>query len=115
MVRLSLASRRPSLRWLIGFLVCVAFLWTSAALFVNLAPTPLADGVLHGDPRPYHPPSVHPPSSPTSSRAERVRQAFVHAYWGYQQHALPNDELLPVSGGKVNKYIIISPSLDFFC
>ncbi|KAG5650845.1 hypothetical protein H0H81_010856, partial [Sphagnurus paluster] len=38
------------------------------------------------------------------SRKGEVRAAFVHAYSGYMKHAFPADELLPKTGGKVNKY-----------
>ncbi|EGN96700.1 glycoside hydrolase family 47 protein [Serpula lacrymans var. lacrymans S7.3] len=51
----------------------------------------------------HHPPHLRPhlPWPPTlwSTRAEEVRDAFLHAYSGYQEFAVPHDELLPVSGG----------------
>jgi mannosyl-oligosaccharide alpha-1,2-mannosidase len=53
-------------------------------------------------PVPFRPHKPLDPS-PTSFRADQVRQAFLHAYSGYQKQALPYDELLPVDGGKVNK------------
>ncbi|KNZ74566.1 Mannosyl-oligosaccharide alpha-1,2-mannosidase isoform A [Termitomyces sp. J132] len=37
-----------------------------------------------------------------SARADKVKQAFVHAYDGYRQHALPDDELRPISGTGIN-------------
>jgi Glycosyl hydrolase family 47 len=37
------------------------------------------------------------------ARAAEVRNAFRHAYFGHQKHALPDDELLPVTGGEENK------------
>jgi mannosyl-oligosaccharide alpha-1,2-mannosidase len=45
-----------------------------------------------------------PPRSTTApevwaTRAEEVKNAFRHAYAGYQKHAAPHDELTPVSGG----------------
>lgn len=36
-------------------------------------------------------------------RAEKVKEAFVHAFEGYKRHAKGADELLPIVGGKVNK------------
>lgn len=50
-------------------------------------------------PRP-HPPG---PAIDWAKRAELVKQAFVHAYHGYEDHAIPLDELLPLSNGSVNK------------
>ncbi|KAF8347775.1 glycoside hydrolase [Amanita rubescens] len=40
----------------------------------------------------------------SSNRAENVRNAFLHAYRGYRDHAFPSDELLPVSGSGVNNF-----------
>ncbi|KAJ6470284.1 glycoside hydrolase family 47 protein [Mycena vitilis] len=37
-------------------------------------------------------------------RAHEVRKAFVHAYTGYQVHALPYDELRPMSGEQINNF-----------
>lgn len=111
---------RPLVRWISWFFVFIVILWMFGPLIVNFAsPPPLYD---HGRPphhagehRPPHPhlhsgwmpppPLPHPQAHPTmwAGRAERVREAFVHAYAGYQKHALPYDELLPVSGEKVNK------------
>jgi hypothetical protein len=34
-----------------------------------------------------------------AERAAQVREAFRHAYRGYEHHAFPHDELLPVSNG----------------
>ena len=38
------------------------------------------------------------------TRAEDVKDAFLHAYHGYEKYAAPFDELLPVSASGVNKY-----------
>ena len=38
-----------------------------------------------------------------SARADRVKQSFLPAYHGYEQHAAPRDELLPVTNGSVDK------------
>lgn len=40
-----------------------------------------------------------------AGRAHEVRKAFVHAYTGYQAHALPHDELNPISGEHVDKCV----------
>ena len=40
-----------------------------------------------------------------NERAEQVKQAFVHAYHGYERYASPNDELKPISHGKINKCV----------
>ncbi|KAA1469131.1 seven-hairpin glycosidase [Dentipellis sp. KUC8613] len=39
-----------------------------------------------------------------ASRADQVRDAFVHAYSAYQEHAARHDELLPLSHGAVNNF-----------
>jgi hypothetical protein len=45
-----------------------------------------------------------PPAPPTwDGKAQRVREAFLHAYHGWEDHAAPADELLPLSEGRVNK------------
>ncbi|KAH7914600.1 glycoside hydrolase family 47 protein [Hygrophoropsis aurantiaca] len=50
------------------------------------------------------PKPVSPPGTLWSQRATEVRDAFLHAYDGYKKHAAGHDELLPVSGGKVNNF-----------
>jgi hypothetical protein len=55
-------------------------------------------------PRPQRPmPASAGPSTIWSTRAAQVREAYLHAWNGYQKLAAPYDELLPVSDGKVNK------------
>ncbi|KAF4610263.1 hypothetical protein D9613_010302 [Agrocybe pediades] len=50
------------------------------------------------------------------ARKEEVREAFKHAWAGYKNRAMPNDELLAVSGGYSNKYngwgVTLFDSLD---
>ncbi|KAF8637671.1 hypothetical protein AX17_002737 [Amanita inopinata Kibby_2008] len=46
--------------------------------------------------------STHQQPTRWSKRAQHVRDAFKHAYKGYQKHALPYDELRPVTGSGVN-------------
>ena len=45
-----------------------------------------------------------PPETPQiwAERAAEVKEAFQHAYRGYEQHAFPHDELLPVSNGSTD-------------
>ena len=40
-----------------------------------------------------------------SEMAEMVKDAFRHAYGGYEQFASPHDELLPLSNGSVDKCV----------
>jgi Glycosyl hydrolase family 47. len=42
------------------------------------------------------------PSLVWKERAERVRQAFAHAYHGYEQYAMPRDELRPITKEGMN-------------
>ena len=37
------------------------------------------------------------------SRAEQVKQAFAHAYHGYETHAFPHDELKPLTNRTYDK------------
>ncbi len=67
----------------------------------------------HHFPPPFggaHPPPGGPPPHvrPTtvwSERADAVKNAFLHAYRGYQEYAGSHDELLPVSDAYVDKYV----------
>lgn len=38
-----------------------------------------------------------------AERAVQVKEAFRHAYRGYEEHAFPHDELLPVSNKSIDK------------
>lgn len=89
-----------------GVLVC--FLWI-------LAPPGFFRGLAH-HPGPPPPPKWNwPPflaeqsSKPKPSgvnwdaRAEDVKKAFLHAYHGYEQYAMPADELQPLTNGRINK------------
>lgn len=38
-------------------------------------------------------------------RQQKVREAFLHAWKGYKDHAWLHDELLPISGGKKDPYV----------
>lgn len=44
------------------------------------------------------------PAHEWEESATQVRQAFIHAYHGYERYAVPNDELRPLSKGQSNKY-----------
>ena len=56
-------------------------------------------------------PSIVPPPPTTEepdiweSRKNEVRNALKHAWSGYKSIAYPDDELLPVSGGRSNKFV----------
>ena len=38
-----------------------------------------------------------------TERAAHVKDAFRHAYHGYERHAFPHDELLPLTNGSIDK------------
>lgn len=63
--------------------------------------------------RPYPPPHAN---TLWNARAEQVKEAFLHAYRGYQQYAAPYDELLPVTNTAVNKWVVtdngVGPASD---
>ncbi|THG95752.1 hypothetical protein EW026_g5958 [Hermanssonia centrifuga] len=61
---------------------------------------------LRPPPRPSQPPIVI--VSEWDKRAEEVKDAFLHAYRGYEQYAAPHDELLPLTSQWIdNVYIAI--------
>lgn len=80
-----------------------SFLW-----FNLFGPFPWQNVVL---PRPLFSP---PSPSLWKQRQDQVRQAYVHAITGYNTHAFPHDELLPLSGGKINKSVCPFPQLRTF-
>ena len=41
-----------------------------------------------------------------ASRAEQVREAFLHAYHGYERYAFPHDELRPISNSSSDRYAL---------
>lgn len=43
------------------------------------------------------------PSNAWDARAVQVKQAFVHAYNGYERHSAPHDELSPLSNKTIDK------------
>ncbi|KAG9312750.1 glycoside hydrolase family 47 protein [Chiua virens] len=47
-----------------------------------------------------------PPETPEiwAERAAQVKEAFRHAYRGYEQHAFPHDELLPMSNESIDNF-----------
>ncbi|KAG8997169.1 hypothetical protein FRB93_000455 [Tulasnella sp. JGI-2019a] len=52
------------------------------------------------------PPPTHPgpPSEKWERRAQEVKDAFIHAYRGYEAYAFPADELLPLTRGGANYF-----------
>lgn len=62
----------------------------------------------HRYPPPPRPHDIRPPPLPPTvwdTRAERVKQAFLHAYRGYSKFAAGHDELLPLSNGFTDKSV----------
>ena len=47
----------------------------------------------------------HVTSNEWTSRAERVKQAFLHSYHGYEKYALPQDELRPVTNEGMDGFV----------
>jgi mannosyl-oligosaccharide alpha-1,2-mannosidase len=124
---------RPLIRWISCACIVLVGLYLLGPIgkFLFAGPHSPPPGYYHGHHfRPHHhpaeghkayplPPPLHPHAGPPVTdipdqshrvqenkwheRAQKVKEAFVHAYGGYEKHALPCDELLPVSGGKVNK------------
>jgi mannosyl-oligosaccharide alpha-1,2-mannosidase len=94
-------------RWWHVLLLLTVVLWLSTSTFTPrrfrfrfFKSSRPVDG-----PRP--PPMRLPDGDLWAGRAHEVRKAFVHAYTGYQTHALPYDELRPMTGGRINKCVMV--------
>jgi mannosyl-oligosaccharide alpha-1,2-mannosidase len=92
---LRLLYSRPVLRWLPYLFALILTLYLFTPFLFGYArdsfPTPaLHDGL---------------PAEPAvlSYRAQKIRDAYIHAYSSYKQDAWEWDELKPLSGGKDNK------------
>ncbi|KAF7794404.1 hypothetical protein EIP86_005538 [Pleurotus ostreatoroseus] len=61
-----------------------------------------------------HPPNATPEE--WRARAEQVKQAFLHAYHGYEQYAAPHDELKPLTNRSIDNFngwgVTVFDSLD---
>lgn len=90
----------PLVLWLLG-----PYTWRFARPVVP----PFDNGVVQSQPKPSK--SFSPPPSVWTGHADRVKDAFVHAYGGYMKHAFPSDELLPIGGLKTDKWAVLSSSL----
>lgn len=92
----------------VGVFVCIIWIFAPPGLLHGFRPGPGP-----GPPPPQKwkwPPLMddHSPKPKLSGvdwdgRAEDVKKAFLHAYHGYEQYAMPSDELRPVSNGAINK------------
>lgn len=83
------ALPRQALRYVIYAFVTFLFLTLIYYNSAKISPSPEFEEV------PFH---------VWETRAEDVKNAFLHAYHGYEKHAASFDELLPVSASGVNKY-----------
>ncbi|KAI0675913.1 seven-hairpin glycosidase [Trametes maxima] len=72
--------------------------------FYRGPPPPPFAGAYPPHPPPGGPPPRLRPASKWNKRADAVRDAFRHAYKGYQEHADAHDELLPVSKSFVDNF-----------
>lgn len=85
-----LRHKAVSFRNIVFTAAVASFLWSSYYTFS-----------LHSNSKPIHP----------TDRAQHVKNAFLHAYRGYEQHAWGFDELKPLSNGNQDK--CVSPVLFF--
>jgi mannosyl-oligosaccharide alpha-1,2-mannosidase len=100
-------------RWIILVCIVLAVLWFGGPLVGGIigAPPPEFD-YYGGSPRPINngpPPPTFEDQEIWDSRKLEVREAFKHAWTGYNTRAFPSDELLAVSGGKSDKYVVALP------
>jgi len=120
-----LCVNKPSSRWLLLYLAFAGSLWFLWSYFLhvdghfrhhshnhrtNQKYLPVNDEYGRHPPRPGTRPRPQRPvpiqigsSTIWTARAGQVKDAYLHAWNGYQKLAAPFDELLPVSDGKVNK------------
>ena len=129
---LSWLSKRPSfllnnlvIRWLGLTCVVFGFIWFAGPRLANSMSLGFEYPPLPNPAPPSHiqRPS-NPPHQPTKQeqdvwepRKNEVRDAFKHAWSGYKSIAYPNDELLSLSGGTSNKFVLFPLSLhcvEFF-
>lgn len=76
------------------------------ALVLSIASLTLYYNYLRHIPDPFPADSIYyPPESPVvwEGRALQVRDAFLHAYHGYESFAFPNDELRPLSNRSIDR------------
>ncbi|KDR80608.1 hypothetical protein GALMADRAFT_240949 [Galerina marginata CBS 339.88] len=94
---LRFTRRRPLLRNILYGLVAFMALYTlNTVVSLRRALSFLPD---------YLKPSEKDTSPATwNARAEKVKEAFVHAYHGYELYAAPSDELKPLSNGKIDNF-----------
>ncbi|KAJ4473608.1 glycoside hydrolase [Lentinula aciculospora] len=102
----SLLAGRP-LRWVPQLLGFVFVLWYFGPIirphtqedFMYELPPPIQ--------HPHLPPLYKPPTASADDwklRSHQVREAFIHSYKGYRDHAFPADELAPMSGKIHNNF-----------
>ncbi|KAH9475725.1 Mannosyl-oligosaccharide 1,2-alpha-mannosidase IC [Psilocybe cubensis] len=111
-------------RWVLVAFLGLALLWYSKPWLELSAhgdftpPLWLYGPHSENDETPYKfaPPPPHELQAIWEPRKEEVRAAFRHAWSGYMMRAFPSDELLPLSGGKSDKYngwsVTLFDSLD---
>ncbi|KAF7371048.1 alpha-1,2-Mannosidase [Mycena sanguinolenta] len=101
---LRLLYSKPVLRWLpyLFALILTLYLFTPFLVSYGSIPTPTIPLQEKTTGLPY--------------RAQKVREAYIHAYSSYKQDAWEWDELKPVTGGRVNNFngwgVSIFDSLD---
>lgn len=111
---LSVMYGRPFYRFIPLLVACLFVLWILFAPFSGSPIPPPFYKPYQSEsgkrPQQYPPPRPYPPpprpnvaKGQWEERAQRVRDAFLHAWNGYQKYAAGWDELLPVNGGRVNK------------
>lgn len=105
---ISLLAGRP-LRWVPQLLAFLFVLWYFGPVIRGAHPeeyiyaSDLPPPIGH----PHRPPLYRPPTATANDwklRAHQVRDAFVHSYKGYSEHALPADELKPMTGKPHNNF-----------
>ncbi|KAJ3817155.1 glycoside hydrolase [Lentinula raphanica] len=103
---ITLLAGRPQ-RWLPHLLGFLFVLWYFGPIIRGGPP----DDYVYVLPPPIHhphlPPLYKPPTASANDwkvRAHQVREAFIHAYKGYRDHAFPADELAPMSGKIHNNF-----------
>lgn len=109
-LRTKFQSLRPLVRVLVVFAAGLLPLWYLASRFWEDIAWLVG---LHRPPGPYRGqrggkawgvqlPPLEGPIENWNSKADEVKEAFAHAYSGYETYAFPADELLPLTKGRIN-------------
>ena len=101
--------RRPRLSSRYGIFGIISFIFLITLFHLHpIAPIYFNNEPLSIWPTPNSPLPTHSEDVQVDwpQRAEEVKQAFLHAYHGWEKYAAPQDDLLPLMKQGINEYLI---------